>query len=137
MALLRPTMVHSNGPRCPFQAYLAWPPAWWSRTGRGRLFRELAADPALQGGAALDADDGRIPRLRPGVETAVVQRLGIEDYLLAAGQRDPGLCLAVKLGRADDQHAGGVVGPLQPHPHDPAAGLRVAPVVVIQVQPPA
>jgi hypothetical protein len=39
----------------------------------GHLFGELAMNPALQGGAALDADDGRIPDLWPGVETAVVQ----------------------------------------------------------------
>jgi hypothetical protein len=42
---------------------------------RGRLSAELALDPALQRGAALDAHDDRIPRLRPGAVAAVVQRL--------------------------------------------------------------
>ena len=53
---------------------------------------------------------------------AVVERLGVEDHLLAAGQRDLDLCLAVELGRADDEHAGGVVGQLQPDADDPGLG---------------
>ena len=105
------------------------------RTGGECLCRDLAHDPALERGAALDAHDDRILRLRPGVVAAVVQRLGVDDHLLVAGQRDPDPSLAVELGWAYDEHAGGVVGQLQPHPRDPPIGRRVAWLLLSRCSP--
>src|SRR5205823_2206345 len=70
-----------------------------------------------------------------GVVHAVPHPFRVDDELRAAPQRDAHLAITVVLRGAQDHHAVGVVGELQPRPHDAPRAVRVQAVVVVEVDP--
>src|SRR5262249_57931439 len=95
----------------------------------------LTLDPAVDHLVAFPRGDQRIAGPRAGVPHHVPEPLGIDDDLHAGMQPDPRLGGRIVLVFAQDEHrpAGSVVE-LQPGPDNPAAAVRVQPVVVIAVQ---
>src|SRR5262249_21704754 len=105
--------------------------------GERRWLRGVRLDPAVEGGAALEARDERIARHVPGVADDVPQTLGVEDELGAAVERN--VLLGLRVGEPvlvvlhEDHEAVWEVGELEPRPDDPAPVGRIESVVVVAV----
>src|ERR1019366_2804514 len=114
---------------------VAIPPAVSSaRLAGGRLDRDLAVDPRLEGVPGLEGRDQRVARLGPGVVDHVPEPLGVDHHLHPRVERDPALGGGVLLLLAQDEGRTGGCVQLQPGADDPALTVRIEPIVVVEVK---